>query len=382
MQLNGVSRRGGALLVGLFACSPDGGARFEFPPATTSGGSSGGEVGAASGALPGDASSEPGPPSPPPEDSGGPASGGTLIAPHAAWRYSDLAAGADDWTALEFDDSAWPEGQAPFGDDASAATEVAPALGLRLRRRFVAAAGATDLRIYLRRGDGAAVYLNGEPLARSNLGADPRPADAVAEADLAGAEALRYVQLAAPATALRDGDNVIAVEVRRAAAGKAGLRFDLQLDVWDLAAEPTDRVFAQVRTISYDGKYADEHAAVAWIEDADGGFVRTLAMWAEVRREHLIRWRSVSDGDVADALTSATLDAHATTELRWDLRDRLGQLVPPGAYTLLVEFTEDNSNKGAPAGPVLAAPFMLGGGPRVAATPTHPRFADLLLVTP
>jgi hypothetical protein len=364
-----------SLLSLVCACAPTGGAQFEFPPGTD-----GGTTGLAGSSS--DAEPPPPPPPPPGDDTGGPAAGPTLIPAHASWRHVDLAQPvAGDWTALEFDDSTWPEGQAPFGDEAGAATPVSAPLGLRLRRRFTAEALTTTLRIHLRRGDGAAVYLNGAPLVRSNLAADPRPADARAVVDLAGNEPLRYVQLAAPATLLA-GDNVVAVEVRRSAPGEPGLHFDMQLDAWDLAAEPAGELSAQVRTIGYGGEYADDNAAVAWIEREGGGLVRTLAVWAEVRREHLIRWRAASGDDVADAMTSATRKRHETLSLKWDLRDTAGQAAPPGGYKLLIEFTEDNSNKGEQAGPVLELPFVLGGGPHLAATPEHPRFADLLLVAP
>lgn len=356
----------------LLACTPAGGARFEFTG--TGGGTT--ELGDSS------SGSEPPPPGPG-DDTGGPASGATLVPAHASWRYTDLQAPvAGDWTALDFDDATWLEGQAPIGDEADAATPVSAPLGLRLRRRFTSAAAAeTTLRIFLRRGDGAAVHLNGTPLVRSNLAPDPRPADARAEVDLTGNEPLRYVQLAAPATLLA-GDNVVAVEVRRSTPGAPGLHFDLQLDMWDVAAEPAGELTAQVRTIGYGGEYADDNAAVAWIERDGGGLVRTLAVWADVRREHLIRWRAASGDEAADAMTAATRRSHATLGLRWDLRDLQGQPAPPGDYRLLVEFTEDNSNKGAPAGPVLELPFSLGGGPHLATTPSHPNFSDLLVVVP
>lgn len=368
-------RRVSSLCALACACAPAGGARFEFTG--TVGGTTGLAASSSGAELPSSPDPDPG------GDTDEPAAAATLIPAHASWRWTDLQTPvAADWAAPDFDDSTWPEGQAPFGDEAGAATAATAALGLRLRCRFTAAAAAaTTLKLYLRRGEGAAVYLNGAPLVRSNLAPDPRPADARAEVDLDGDEPLRYVQLAAPATLLA-GDNVVAVEVRRSAPDEPGLHFDLRLDVWDLASEPADELSAQVRTLGYDGEYADDNAAVAWVERDGGGLVRTLAVWAEVRREHLIRWRAASGNDVADAMTSATRGRHGTLDLRWDLRDLQGQPAPPGAYRLLVEFTEDNSNKGAPAGPVLDVPFTLGGGPHLAATPAHPNFTDLLLVAP
>jgi hypothetical protein len=366
------------------ACTPAGGVDFEPSPGTGGGGGTSESSGSS-----GDGGGEEPPPPPPPpsssgtggDDSGGPVNGANLIPAHASWRFVDPATPvAGEWVALEFDDSTWSEGQAPFGDDASAATPATAQLGLRLRRHFTAAAQDATLKLFLRRGDGAAVYLNGAPLVRSNLAADPRPDGAGATVDLTGNEPLRYIQLAAPATLL-DGDNVIAVEVRRAGPGAPGLHFDLQLDVWDLSAAPAE-MSAQIRTISYGGEYASDNAAVAWIERDGVGVVRTLAVWAEVRREHLVRWRAASSGDITDAVTAATRGRHGTLDLKWDLHDAAGQAAPAGAYRLMVEFTEDDSNKGAPAGPAIAVPFELGGGPHVAMTPDQARFADVLIVSP
>lgn len=368
----------------LTACSPDGGARFLPPPDDDTTPSVPGD----SEPVPSD--SEPAPipdlPALPPTDpTGGPAEG-PLIPARATWRHRSLGDPTPtDWRAREFTDDTWPEDQAPFGEAPDDPTRIPPAdapVGLRLRRRFQSAtAGPALLRLHLRRGDGAAVYLNGTELARTNLAPGPLADDALATIDLEGNETLRYLPLAALAAPLLAGDNVIAVELRRHAALGPGLGFDLQLDHWDLAdADPT-ALTAQLRTVSYGGKYADRHVLAAWIEH-EGAEVRTLAVFGNVRREHLIRWRTAASDDPGDAMTGATRKSHATLSLAWDLRDRNGQPAPPGPYTLLVEFTEDNSNDNAPAGPVLEIPFTLGGGPHVIATPTHPRFDDLLLVAP
>lgn len=389
--------RHGLVLALVLACAPDGGARFEYPP-TSAGDGTGSTTAYTTGADDSLTSGGPGLPPPLPttadpsgatgdSDTGGGPVPTALIPARATWRWQPLqTAVAGDWKVVGFDDSTWSEGQAAFGDGPGDATPIDPAtapLGLRLRHTFTVPAAADDvlLRAYLRRGDGVAVWLNGAPLLRSNLPPDPLAADARAQTDLEGNEPLRYIRLAAPHANLLAGDNVVAVEVRRFQAGAAGLGFDLQLDLWDMSREPADTLTAQVRTRSYGGEYADEHVGAAWIEGS-GGLVRTLSVWAEVREQHLIRWRSLSDGDNADAMTSATRGSHRTTDLAWDLKDRLGQPAPPGDYALVVEFTEDNSNEGAPPGPVLEIPFTLGGGPHLTDVPAHPQFADGLLVAP
>ncbi|MCY1072246.1 DUF2271 domain-containing protein [Nannocystis sp. RBIL2] len=400
MRLTLMPRRSLAALALALACAPDGGARFEYPP-TSAGGSDGtGSTTAYTTGGGDDSLTSGGPGLPPPlpttadpsgptgdSDTGGGPVPTALIPAKATWRWQPLQTAVDgDWKVVGFDDTAWSEGQAAFGDGPGDATPIDPAtapLGLRLRHTFTVPAAVDDvlLRAYLRRGDGVAVWLNGVPLLRSNLPPDPLAADTRAQTDLKGNEPLRYIRLAAPHASLLAGDNVVAVEVRRYQSGAAGLGFDLQLDVWDMSYEPADTLTAQVRTRSYGGEYADEHVGVAWIQGS-GGLVRTLSVWAEVREQHLIRWRSLSDGDNADAMTSATRGSHRTTDLAWDLKDRLGQPAPPGDYKLVVEFTEDNSNEGAPPGPVLEIPFTLGGGPHLTDVPAHPQFADGLLVVP
>lgn len=377
--------RSAALALVLAGCAPGGGAVFETPAegATTGGASTGAgtEGGLPTGELPL-------PPLTPdlPDETGGAPSDLLRVPAHAQWRHRAIGQPvAGDWTALEFDDSAWSEGQAPFGDGVGALTPIAAdqaPIGLRLRRHFQAEAPVEGLlRLDLLRSDGVAVYLNGELLARSNLAAGPLPDDALADDNLTGLEAQRYIQLVAPATAVRAGDNVVAVEVRRYSPGVAGLIFDLQLEPWDPATAPGDQLAAQVRTISRGGEYADSNVAAVWVE-SDAGFVRTLGLWAEVRREHLIRWRSNSQEDTTDATTAATRKSHGTLDLYWDLRDAAGQAAAPGSYKLLVEYTEDNSNEGDSPGPVYVVPFTLGGGPHVVAAPEHPHFGDVLIVSP
>jgi hypothetical protein len=310
---------------------------------------------------------------------------GTLIAARSKWRYLASASPPADWAAPSFDDSAWALGAAPIGDEGDVATvvdAVAAPVAVYLRHTFTATPGAGHLMLYLRRGDGAAVFLNGSELVRSNLPGGAIGAGTLSEDDLGGDEVLRYVRFAVPAEALQAGENVVGVALRRAQVGKLGRGFDMQLDAVALASLPTDELRAQWRTRSYGGEYARENVGAAWIETAGGGFVRTLVVWAEVRREHLIRWDASADGNLIDAITGPTRGSHRTTEVAWDLRDAQGQAAAPGAYRLMLEFTEENSNKGDPAGPRLELPFTLGGGPSLPAVPVSPQYRDVLVVAP
>lgn len=313
-------------------------------------------------------------------DSGDAPATGTLVPAHATWRYA-LATPAEGWASLELDDTAWPEGQAPFGEGGDAATIVDPAAapgGVFARARFTAAGPTDSLMLYLRRGDGAAVYVNGTEVLRTNL---PDGALAAAEDDLGGDEVLRYMQFVVPGDALRAGDNVIAAAVRRASAGAAGLTFDMQVDVHAPAGPPAE-LKAQWRTRTYGGEYADKNVGAAWVEQEGGGFVRTLVVWGEVRRDNLVAWNAAADGNLVDAVTGATRGSHRTSVTTWDLRDAAGQAAPAGAYWLMLEFTEADSNKGDPPGPRLVVPFEIGETASVSAPPASERYRDVTVFAP
>lgn len=382
MRVQLIDRGWVVVALALAGCSPNGGVVFEQT------GSDGGSTSAASptsggGEESGGAGSVSGLPPPPStlptttpgsDDSSGGDGGdgdsggtqpptGTVIPAHGKWRWLAAGQAPADWAARAFEDGGWPEGQAPFGEGGDAATIVDPgaaAAGMFARARFEAAGPVDRLALYLRRGDGAVVYINGTEVLRTNL---PDGALAAAEDDLGGDEVLRYLQFVVPGAAVQAGENVVAVAVRRAQAGAAGLTFDMQVDVHDAAAAP--QVKAQWRTRTYGGEYSDKNIGAAWIETEAGGFVRTLIVWGEVRRDNLVAWNAKSDGDVVDAVTSATRGSHRTNAVSWDLRDANGQTVGAGSYLLQFEFTEDDSNKGADPGPRLAVPFVVGAGDSV-----------------
>ncbi|MEZ4384165.1 MAG: DUF2271 domain-containing protein [Nannocystaceae bacterium] len=318
-------------------------------------------------------------PTPPPPstsaggDTDGAADDGLLVPARATWRVATDAPPAD-WRAVDFDDSAWTEAAAPLGGAGASdlATEVASTgapIALYARTTFAVTTPPTTALLHLRRADAAAIYLNGAPVLRSNI------VDDAAELAAGGDEGRRYLRFAIDGAALQAGANAIAVEVYRRGAGDP-FAFDLQLE-----AAAADGAYVQLRTATYDGEYGDRNVGAIWIERSDGAYVRTLALWAAVRREHLVRWRTASGDDSADAITSATRSSHRTTALTWELVDGLGAPLEPGDYRLRAEFTEENSNKGAPLGPLLELPFTVGAA-TATTIPAAPGFRDVTLLTP
>jgi hypothetical protein len=162
-----------------------------------------------------------------------------LLAAGSSWRYlddgSDLGEG---WRQASFDDAAWKTGAAPlgYGED-GLSTEVgfgaspdAKHITTYLRARFQVegAESVGKLLLELVRDDGAAVFLNGVEVLRSNL---PSGATAGTAAIYTVADVAESAQLLASVdpSLLVEGENVIAVELHQSTPNSSDLRFDLAL---------------------------------------------------------------------------------------------------------------------------------------------------------
>lgn len=380
-------------------CAPGPGLVFEAPATETWTGGLGGSTGAEeSGEGEGGTGLPPGPPGPPglpttdptltdptmtgAEDSG--TSGGVpaLLVPAQAegWAWHTGAAPPGDWRTLEFDASGWSLGQAPLLTGAPLATTDGI---VRLRRGFTIAgdpASVAELMLYVRRDDGATIFLNGQEVARGGLPIGAWGEGLQADEGASGSDGERYFRAVIPADALRSGDNVVAAGLH-GHPDDPDRGFDLQLEVLELSREPTDSMSVQVRTHTYGGEYGDSHVLAIWVERA-GTFIKSLAVHGDERRDNLVAWNAAADGNLVDAVSGATRKRHQTHVVAWDLTDATGQPAAPGMYTLRVEFTEDDSNSGAPAGPTIAVPFELGGGPKVVPVAADPRFRDWLVIAP
>lgn len=100
-----------------------------------------------------------------------------------------------------------------------------------------------------------------------------------------------------------------------------------------------------VTTVSQGGRYAPKNIGAIWIETSSGEFVKSLKVWAKLRRRYLTKYNSaVGTTGSVDVSTSATLTSHRTHNVTWDLVDRGGAMVPAGAYRLFVEVTDRDSS--------------------------------------
>ena len=116
------------------------------------------------------------------------------------------------------------------------------------------------------------------------------------------------------------------------------------LFVKSLQAQTSGNLTFSVTTTST-GNYGAKHVIAIWIEKSDGTFVKTRLKRAATRVQWLDRWVSKSSGQIlADAVTSATINAHQTETITWNATDVNGSIVADGDYKLWIQMAWANSN--------------------------------------
>src|SRR5215212_2892326 len=92
--------------------------------------------------------------------------------------------------------------------------------------------------------------------------------------------------------------------------------------------------------------YTPRNAVVAWVQSQGGAFVKTVGQWVEIRQTSLVSWRQAAGGNDIDAVIGASqIDHTQPLTLVWNLRDKQGNAIPDGTYTLRLELDETNSTK-------------------------------------
>ncbi len=192
----------------------------------------------------------------------------TLIAANSVWKYSTGADLGTGWRSAEFNDSAWPSatGVLGYGDADILAAGTIPASATvggnkyhtaYFRREFSLTIPFDTLvpTVEFQRDDAAIIYVNGVEIYRDSTpwaagGTAPLPAagevayGTYATAAIPNADETVYKSVTFSRGLLREGRNVIAVEVHQAGAASTDLRFDLRAlrttGVGGLAANDTD----------------------------------------------------------------------------------------------------------------------------------------------
>ncbi len=157
----------------------------------------------------------------------------TVVRQGDTWRYHVGHSNPTvNWSRFEFDDSGWPLGQSGFGyGDNDDNTILQPTISVFIRTVFELESPEQVLRMLLHMDydDGFVAYLNGEEIARNNIGTPGRPPRYNATAD-ANHEALMFQGLEPEqydisefVDILRVGKNVLAVQGHNVSSGSSDL---------------------------------------------------------------------------------------------------------------------------------------------------------------
>ncbi|MBN1673690.1 MAG: lamin tail domain-containing protein [Kiritimatiellae bacterium] len=171
----------------------------------------------------------------------------------AIWKYRKGTAEASRpstaWRGAGFDDSGWASGPAPIGYGAGEATTLDDMQtrysSVFLRKAFSVRNSAliNELRLWAHHDDGFIMWINGEEVARVNVAGTP---GSFVACDACAAENLNAswsnVFTGADMPALREGDNVLAVQVFNRSLDSGDLLFDGSLAVGRHALPAPDDV--------------------------------------------------------------------------------------------------------------------------------------------
>ena len=170
-----------------------------------------------------------------------------LLIEQELWNYySDSAEPVPgNWQTAVVSSPAWSTGQGPFGydyEDVSTVLDSGPdalnkTITHYLRKSFqlpVARALASSVTLRVRRDDGVAIWLNGVEVARDNL--PGTLGDGLLNSSTLALQDVQhntgeFITFSIPAVHLRDGENILAVEVHQHSGDSPDLIFNLAADL-------------------------------------------------------------------------------------------------------------------------------------------------------
>jgi hypothetical protein len=154
------------------------------------------------------------------------------------WKYQNSGEPpSTSWNTLEYDDSNWASGPAElgYGDGDEMTVTDGATTAHRTTTYFRRVFSVTDapnyssLTLSLLRDDGAVVYLNGVELVRDNMASGAITPSTTAVTTVGGEDEKAFHDYLLPASALKAGLNVIAVEVHQASLSSSDMSFNLRL---------------------------------------------------------------------------------------------------------------------------------------------------------
>jgi hypothetical protein len=273
-----------------------------------------------------------------------------LLPSGTVWRYLDD--GSDQgaaWREPSFDDASWKSGVAELGygdGDETTVVSYGPDadnkyLTTYFRTTFDVAktTGLDMLILEIKYDDGAIVWINGTEVVRANMAATSVTYRTAAISAISGEAEDLYTSYTIPAGVLREGSNVVAVEIHQASPVSSDISFDLRI----LAGEYnySDTLYSDA--VSLLRTVHDDLQLVAVFDTA--GTKNTLRINEIVARNHSYSsyapgitsdWIELyNDGDEAVSLKGLYITTDIDNPRMCEVRTVPGTVVAPHGYALL-----------------------------------------------
>ncbi len=174
----------------------------------------------------------------------------TFIPKYAVWKYSDDGATPNiGWNNINFNDNNWSSGPAQLGygdgDEQTIVSFGSDPDNTNRTTYFRKTFNIENLSSYtgqlvfnLMKDDGAVVYLNGKELSRITMPSGPIEHNTFAYHTLSDGQESDYIQFVVNTDELREGQNIIAVEIHQRTEDSSDMSFDLNLLAAKLTASP------------------------------------------------------------------------------------------------------------------------------------------------
>jgi hypothetical protein len=179
----------------------------------------------------------------------------TLVPKGSTWRYYDgSAVPASNWYTWNYPDAGWAQGPAQLGYGGKGEVTTIGYGGnasakyctsyYRYRAQITNLAAKSNFQLSIFVDDGAAVYVNGTEVGRTNLPAGTLAFSTYASTSNNGVTA----NFTVPASLLKEGENLLAVEVHQCNATSSDVIFDLSLTCEASIVSETKRITDKVFT--------------------------------------------------------------------------------------------------------------------------------------
>ena len=163
-----------------------------------------------------------------------------LIENGSLWKFLDNGTNqGSSWIDIDFDDDSWNTGYAELGyGDGDETTIVGYGneennkhITTYFRHQFIVnnTENIQNLTLFLKRDDGAVIYLNGNELLRSNMPSEQIEFDTFASVATPPETEGLFYSWSLPNEFLQDGQNIIAVELHQVNQTSSDISFDLEL---------------------------------------------------------------------------------------------------------------------------------------------------------